>query len=56
MNLLFNLCRDWPESPEEWKNLFKEYWQHEQEEKKQLVALLQGVVNTLQQVYICDYS
>ena len=41
---------DWPTSPEDWKNLFQQYWEQQQQDKEQIKNILHGVIDALQQV------
>ena len=42
---------DWPTSPEDWKNLFQQYWEQQQQDKEQIKNILHGVIDALQQVH-----
>lgn len=45
-----DLVTDWPTSPEDWKNLFQQYWEQQEEDKEQIKNILHGVIDALQQV------
>ena len=42
---------EWPTSPEDWKNLFQQYWEQQEEDKEQIKNILHGVIDALQQVH-----